>query len=66
MVAAFAGVAITGSIGTLLGLLAGYFRGWTDTLIMRATEVVMSLPGVLAAIPSSPPSGRASETWCWC
>lgn len=51
MVAAFAGVAITGSIGTLLGLLAGYFRGWTDTLIMRATEVVMSLPGVLAAIP---------------
>jgi peptide/nickel transport system permease protein len=51
MVAAFAGVAITGSIGTLLGLLAGYFRGWPDTLIMRATEVVMSLPGVLAAIP---------------
>ena len=51
MVAAFAGVAITGSIGTLLGLLAGFFRGWVDTLVMRATEVVMSLPGVLAAIP---------------
>jgi peptide/nickel transport system permease protein len=51
MVAAFAGVAISGSIGTLLGLVAGFFRGWVDTLIMRATEVVMSLPGVLAAIP---------------
>jgi peptide/nickel transport system permease protein len=51
MVAAFAGVAVTSTIGTLLGLLAGYFRGWADTVIMRATEVVMSLPGVLAAIP---------------
>lgn len=51
MVTAFAGVAVTCTIGTLLGLLAGFFRGWADTLVMRATEVVMSLPGVLAAIP---------------
>jgi len=51
MVVSFVGVAITGTIGTLLGLLAGFFRGWVDTVVMRATEVVMSLPGVLAAIP---------------
>jgi peptide/nickel transport system permease protein len=51
MVTAFAGVAVTCTIGTLLGLLAGFFRGWVDTVVMRTTEVVMSLPGVLAAIP---------------
>jgi len=51
MVAAFAGVAITAAIGTSLGLLAGYFRGWIDTLVMRAVDVVLSLPGILAAMP---------------
>jgi len=51
MVAAFAGVAITATIGTSLGLLAGFFRGWVDTLVMRAVDVVLSLPGILAAMP---------------
>jgi peptide/nickel transport system permease protein len=51
MLAAFAGVAITAAIGTTFGLLAGYFRGWMDTLVMRAVDVVLSLPGILAAMP---------------
>lgn len=51
MVAAVAGVAISCAIGTTLGLIAGFARGWSDTLIMRAVEVVISLPGILVAIP---------------
>lgn len=38
------------SIGTLVGLLSGYFGGWTDILLTRLTETVMSLPAVLLAI----------------
>lgn len=38
------------SIGTLVGLLSGYFGGWLDLLLTRVTETVMSLPTVLLAI----------------
>ncbi len=31
-------------IGMLLGLLAGYFRGWVETLIMRIVDIAYSLP----------------------
>ena len=32
------------AIGTLLGLVSGYFRGWVDTLVMRLADVVLGLP----------------------
>lgn len=38
------------SIGTLIGLISGYFGGWVDVLLTRITETVMSLPTVLLAI----------------
>jgi len=31
-------------LGALMGLLAGYFRGWTDELIMRVVDVMLSFP----------------------
>ena len=31
-------------IGTLLGSIAGYLRGWADTLVMRTVDVVLSVP----------------------
>ena len=31
-------------IGVLLGSIAGYFRGWIDTVISRVTEIVMAFP----------------------
>jgi peptide/nickel transport system permease protein len=40
-------VSISTVIGTLLGCVAGYSRGWLDHLIMRATDVVMSLPNLV-------------------
>lgn len=36
--------------GVILGLTAGYLGGITDTIIMRITDVVMSLPSILLAI----------------
>ena len=43
-------VAVGLSIGMLLGSLAGYLGGIVDTLIMRAMDVVLAIPGLLFAI----------------
>ncbi|MFT6071212.1 MAG: ABC-type dipeptide/oligopeptide/nickel transport system permease subunit [Bacteriovoracaceae bacterium] len=37
-------------IGVNLGLMAGYFGGWLDRIIMRCTDILMSLPSILLAI----------------
>jgi peptide/nickel transport system permease protein len=41
---------LTTVAGTVLGLLAGYFRGWPDTLISRALDVIWAFPVLLLAI----------------
>jgi peptide/nickel transport system permease protein len=41
---ALAAVAISSGVGTLLGMIAGYRKGWIDALIMRVTDVFMSFP----------------------
>ena len=38
------------SLGTVMGLTAGYFRGWVDTAISRLIELVMVFPGLLLII----------------
>jgi peptide/nickel transport system permease protein len=37
-------------IGTTIGLMAGYFRGWTDTLLSRLTDVVLAFPILLLGL----------------
>ncbi len=37
-------------IGSVLGLFAGFFRGWTDVLISRVVDIWMAFPPVLFAI----------------
>jgi peptide/nickel transport system permease protein len=51
-VSLFAGVAVALSamlIGTSLGAVAGYYRGWVDQLLMRFTDLILILP-VLAVL----------------
>ncbi|MBW7885701.1 MAG: ABC transporter permease [Caldilineaceae bacterium] len=43
-------VTVALSVGVLLGLLAGYYGGWTDTIIMRAMDVILSFPTIVLAI----------------
>lgn len=38
------------AVGGLLGALAGYFRGWVDSVIMRGVDIMLSIPGLLFAI----------------
>lgn len=41
---------VGGVIGSCLGLLAGYFGGWLDHLIMRLVDVFITIPGLLFAL----------------
>ncbi len=44
------GIAISFALGLLLGGLAGYVGGWADTLVMRGTEVLLSVPGLYLVV----------------
>jgi len=50
LLVALAATTITVSIGVAVGVVAGYLGGWVDTLLMRATDVVLSFPALLLAI----------------
>lgn len=38
------------TIGTLLGALAGFLGGWVETLIMRVTDVFLTIPDLILAL----------------
>jgi ABC-type dipeptide/oligopeptide/nickel transport system permease subunit len=44
------GTAISTLIGVTVGLIAGFFRGWVDTLLSRTVDVVLSIPILLLGI----------------
>jgi peptide/nickel transport system permease protein len=50
LIVGFGAVAVYISIGTLIGLVAGYFGGWVDQLLMRITDTVLSIPTLLLVI----------------
>src|SRR5215208_4837410 len=37
-------------VGTLMGLAAGYWRGWVDNLLMRLSDALWSFPGIVLAL----------------
>jgi peptide/nickel transport system permease protein len=43
-------VVVGGSIGTLIGLVAGYYRGRVDAVLMRAMDVLLAFPSLLLAL----------------
>jgi len=47
-------------IGTGIGLISGYFGGFIDTLLMRMTDIVLTLPGLPLVIIISSSIGRQS------
>jgi peptide/nickel transport system permease protein len=44
------GVGFAAVLGIALGLVAGYFGGWIDTLIMRIADVQLTFPAILIAL----------------
>ena len=43
-------VALSVAVGTILGLVAGFFRGMTEIAIMRLMDITLTLPSLLLAI----------------
>jgi peptide/nickel transport system permease protein len=41
---------VGGIIGSALGLISGYFGGWTDAVIMRLVDISLALPTILLAL----------------
>lgn len=50
IVVAMATVTVSGTFGVLLGVLAGWRRGWLGALIMRIADITLSVPVFLLAI----------------
>ncbi|WP_375456708.1 ABC transporter permease [uncultured Methylobacterium sp.] len=50
LVVGLLGVLVSGSLGVALGLIAGYFGGLIDTLIMRVADVQLTFPAILIAL----------------
>ena len=50
MIVGFGAVAVYVTIGTLIGLAAGFFGGAADMILMRFTDVVISIPTLLITI----------------
>ena len=50
LAAGFLSVLIGCVIGTTLGLLAGYYEGWWDRVVMRISDVLFAFPGILLAL----------------
>ena len=43
-------VVVAGIIGTIMGILSGYFGGWIDSVVMRITDAFYSIPLTLFAM----------------
>jgi len=50
LTAGFVSVAVGAIVGTAIGLVAGYYEGWRDRIIMRLCDVLFAFPGILLAI----------------
>jgi peptide/nickel transport system permease protein len=47
LIVGFGAVAVSVTIGTILGVLSGFYGGWVDAVISRVIEVLLSLPALL-------------------
>ncbi|MBC7704179.1 MAG: ABC transporter permease [Rhodoferax sp.] len=59
LITAAGSVAIAALIGVPIGLVAGFFGGWRDTVLMRFVDVLLSLPGILFAMAMIAVLGRS-------
>ncbi|MEZ5904127.1 MAG: ABC transporter permease [Geminicoccaceae bacterium] len=59
LVTALGAVTIAGLIGVPIGLVAGFYGGWRDAVLMRLVDVILALPGILFAMALIAVIGRS-------
>ena len=62
LVTAVASVALALLVGGTVGLLAGYYRGWWDALLMRPVDMMLAFPALLLGVVLITILGRGSVT----
>lgn len=50
-------------VGTIMGLLAGYYGGIVDSIIMRICDVLLAFPGLILQLPLWPSWEADCITW---
>ena len=55
-------LALTLVVGTLAGMVAGYFGGWVDTVLMRVADIVFAFPELILAIVVAAMLGPGTRT----
>ena len=50
VIIAMIAIVVSGIIGTALGIIAGYWGGWVDALIMRLVDISLSIPIILLGL----------------
>lgn len=55
-------VGVGGSVGVGLGLVAGYVRGWAETLINWFTDILLAFPSILLAIAIVTVTGPSTQS----
>ncbi len=61
LVTAAGAVIIAGLIGCPIGLVAGFFGGWRDAVLMRIIDVLLALPSILFAMALIAVLGRSQS-----
>ncbi len=59
LLTAFGAVAIAAAVGVPIGLVAGFFGGWRDAVLMRLVDILVALPGILFAMALIAVLGRS-------
>jgi peptide/nickel transport system permease protein len=57
---AFLVALLSTAIGTLIGALAGYYGGWIDNLLMRFTDLILTLPALAVLLVAAALLGQGS------
>jgi peptide/nickel transport system permease protein len=60
------GILISFTLGMIIGGISGYFSGWTDTIIMRWCELIMSIPTlylIIALRGTFPPGINSGQVY---
>ena len=50
VIVAIAAIFFSGSMGTIVGLFAGFLGGWIDGVLSRVVDITLSMPAILLAV----------------
>jgi peptide/nickel transport system permease protein len=53
------------AFGTLVGAIAGFYRGWVDSILMRVTDLMLTIPSYAAAAAIAYQFGNRGNGWVY-